>query len=150
MKIGIYSILIACIIYGLILASCGGMAANPANESADGSPNHIDPPEEYAGRTNPFQGDSEAGAEGESLYQSNCYSCHGEEARGDGPAAAALEPRPPDLVTDQSELSDAYLHWRIAEGGMMRPFNSVMPSWKGILSEEQIWKIITYLRTLQG
>jgi hypothetical protein len=47
-------------------------------------------------------------------------------------------------------LSDDYLHWRIAEGGMMRPFNSVMPSWKGILSEDQIWMIITYLRTLQG
>jgi mono/diheme cytochrome c family protein len=142
--------LIAITIVGLVLASCGGSAADSPEEPSDGQGDRLDPPEEYAGITNPFQGDSEAVTEGESLYQSNCYSCHGEEARGNGPAAAALEPKPPDLVASQDEMSDDYLHWRIAEGGMMRPFNSVMPAWKGILSEDQIWKIITYLRTLQG
>jgi mono/diheme cytochrome c family protein len=137
-------------IVSLMLASCGDMAASPGNDSADRPADRLDPPEEYAGKTNPFRGDPEAISEGELLYQSNCYSCHGDDARGNGPAAAALEPKPPDLANDQSELSDAYLHWRIAEGGMMRPFNSVMPSWKGLLSEEHIWKIITYLRTLEG
>jgi hypothetical protein len=31
--------------------------------------------------------------------------------------------------------------------GLMEPFNSVMPAWQGILSEEHIWQIIL-LRTL--
>lgn len=150
MKKGILLALVASLVVSLLLASCGGLAANQDDEAAEGQAERLDPPAEYAGKTNPFQGDAEAVTEGAALYQSNCYSCHGEEALGDGPAAAALEPKPPDLATGGSELSDAYLHWRIAEGGMMRPFNSVMPSWKGILSEDQIWKIITYLRTLQG
>jgi mono/diheme cytochrome c family protein len=32
------------------------------------------------------------------LYQRYCASCHGAEGRGDGPAAAALEPAPIDLT----------------------------------------------------
>ncbi|HXF08844.1 MAG TPA: cytochrome c/FTR1 family iron permease [Candidatus Acidoferrales bacterium] len=34
---------------------------------------------------------------GSQLYQMHCASCHGSEGRGDGPAAAALEPRPTDF-----------------------------------------------------
>jgi mono/diheme cytochrome c family protein len=150
MKKAVLPSLVAFLIFGMMVASCGGTAGSPADESGESQMERPDPPEDYAGRTNPFHNDPEAATEGEALYQSNCYSCHGEEARGNGPAAAALEPKPADLGTDQSEFSDSYLLWRIAEGGMMRPFNSVMPSWKGILSEDQIWKIITYLRTLQG
>ena len=32
------------------------------------------------------------------LYQRYCASCHGIDGRGDGPAAAALQPRPTDLT----------------------------------------------------
>jgi mono/diheme cytochrome c family protein len=35
---------------------------------------------------------------GERDYRALCASCHGPEARGDGPVAAALDPRPPDLT----------------------------------------------------
>jgi mono/diheme cytochrome c family protein len=34
------------------------------------------------------------------------------------------------------------------EGGAMAPFHSSMPAWKSILSEEQIWQIIAFIRTL--
>ena len=34
---------------------------------------------------------------GSRLYQEHCASCHGSEGRGDGPAAAALEPEPTDF-----------------------------------------------------
>jgi mono/diheme cytochrome c family protein len=30
----------------------------------------------------------------------------------------------------------------------MEPFKSSMPAWKGILSEEQIWQVIAYIRSL--
>jgi mono/diheme cytochrome c family protein len=45
-------------------------------------------------------------------------------------------------------MSDAYLYWRISEGGLMEPFNSLMPGWKGMLNDQNIWKIITYIRTM--
>lgn len=37
--------------------------------------------------------------EGGALYVAYCASCHGRDARGNGPAAAALKVTPPDLTT---------------------------------------------------
>jgi mono/diheme cytochrome c family protein len=107
-----------------------------------------DPPEQYAGLNNPFTDDPEAIAEGEILYQANCLSCHGSTGEGDGPAASGLEPPPQNLALRQSNLTDAYLFWRISEGGLIEPFNSIMPGWRGLLSEEKIWQIIAFLRTM--
>ncbi|WP_425511160.1 c-type cytochrome [sulfur-oxidizing endosymbiont of Gigantopelta aegis] len=39
-----------------------------------------------------------------------------------------------------------YLNWTISEGGS--PINSPMPAFKNQLNEQQIWQIISYLRTL--
>ena len=35
---------------------------------------------------------------GRKLFMNNCASCHGSEAKGDGPAASALKTAPPDLT----------------------------------------------------
>ena len=37
-------------------------------------------------------------ASGATLYKTYCASCHGTEARGNGPVAAAMRSRPPDLT----------------------------------------------------
>jgi mono/diheme cytochrome c family protein len=37
-------------------------------------------------------------AVGQSLYATKCHICHGANGRGDGPAAAALNPRPADFT----------------------------------------------------
>ena len=50
-------------------------------------------------------------ANGKSIYNNFCASCHGNAGKGDGPAAAALNPKPKDL-TDKaymSKLDDKYL-----------------------------------------
>lgn len=107
-----------------------------------------EPPEEFADKVNPLAGDAQAIEEGAKLYQANCSSCHGVTGQGDGPAAGGLEPKPRNLAIEQSLLDDSYLFWRISEGGLMEPFRSVMPAWKGLLSEEHIWQIISFLRTL--
>src|SRR5437868_6103555 len=43
---------------------------------------------------------------GESLYRRLCASCHGVSGRGDGPAGAALCPRPANLTRLRSGLPD--------------------------------------------
>ena len=98
---------------------------------------------------NSFSGDRDAAAKGKAIYEANCASCHGPSGEGDGPAGSALERRPLNLAANQSELGDDYLYWRISEGGMMEPFASMMPAWRGLLREEQIWQVIAYLRTLK-
>jgi cytochrome c553 len=111
---------------------------------------HVDVPEDYEGLTNPFAGNTEAIAAGAEIFATNCATCHGDTGMGDGPAAVGLDPKPasladPDMVAD---LSDGYFFWRISEGGAMEPFNSAMPVWETVLSEDQIWQVVTFIRSL--
>jgi mono/diheme cytochrome c family protein len=111
---------------------------------------HADPPSEYAKLTNPFAGDAAAIAAGQTIFNTNCMTCHGAQGQGDGPTAVALNPKPAKLADRQmmDMLSDGYLFWRVSEGGAMTPFNSAMPSWKAALSQEQRWQVVSYVRSL--
>jgi mono/diheme cytochrome c family protein len=40
-----------------------------------------------------------SGNDGSALFKTYCAVCHGKEAKGDGPLAANLRVRPPDLTT---------------------------------------------------
>jgi mono/diheme cytochrome c family protein len=133
------------ILGALLLAACGGGSSSSGQPGGTPVPT---PPAEYAGKTNPLANDQAAATAGKQIFDNNCSPCHGMDAKGDGPAAASLNPKPADLAAVESGLSDAYMFWRISEGGAMPPFNSQMPSWKTTLTEEQIWQVITYLRTL--
>ena len=45
-------------------------------------------------------------------------------------------------------LSDAYLFWRISEGGQGDPLNSAMPTWKDTLDEQARWDVINYVQAI--
>ena len=136
----------------MALAACDGLQGNQPPNSAVGSQAELEaqrtPPDDFSGLTNPLKNTEKNLTEGESLYQANCSSCHGSGGQGDGPASGGLNPKPQNLAVTQSKQSDAYLYWRISEGGLMEPFNSLMPAWRGLLDEDQIWQIITYVRTM--
>jgi mono/diheme cytochrome c family protein len=139
-------ILIFFLVIGLLMAACGKKeAASPQDTSSEREA----PPSQYADMENPFTGDGAAIAKGQDLFFRYCKTCHGDEGLGDGPAAASLDPRPAPLATNQNGLSDAYLFWRISEGGAGAPFNSGMPPWKSALSEDEIWMLISFIRTLK-
>jgi mono/diheme cytochrome c family protein len=87
----------------------------------------------------------DAAREGEKVFQTNCQACHGPQGHGDGPASGSLDPRPKNLSVLQESVSDDYLFWRISEG---KPGTS-MVAWKGILTEEQIWQTVSFIRSLE-
>ena len=60
--------------------------------------------------------------------------------------AYALTPSPTLLayMVQQPIAVDQYLLWSIAEGG--KQFGTAMPAFKNDLSEDQIWRIVAYLR----
>ena len=122
----------------LVLAACGG-----GSGSSDVVVTLAPVPADFAGKTNPLGADaSTAGAE---VFKTNCAACHGETGLGDGPAGAALDPAPKNLAELQTLASDDYLFWRINTG---KEGTSMIP-WKGILTVEQIWQVVSFIRTLQ-
>lgn len=85
----------------------------------------------------------EKGAEvGRKVAETNCTPCHGPGGKGDGPAAAALNPKPADWTSKkvQSE-TDGELFWKISNG------RGAMPPWKH-LSEKERWQLVNYIRSL--
>ncbi|RPJ24542.1 MAG: cytochrome c [Chloroflexi bacterium] len=124
----------------VILAACGG---NENSSGADENGPLAPVPSEYAGLTNPLG--AEAADEGAEVFRTNCEMCHGTQGHGDGPAGQSLDPKPRDLAELQTETGDDFLFWRISEG---KPGTS-MVAWKGILSDEQIWQAVSFIRTLK-
>jgi len=135
------------LIVGLLLISACSSGSEMADDHAEAK-ERVDTPSEYANLTNPFAGDHETAEAGAEIYEANCATCHGPEGKGDGPASASLDPQPASLADAHlmDEMSDGALFWRISEGGMMEPFNSAMPAWKDLLSEDEIWQVIAYIR----
>lgn len=100
-------------------------------------------PGRAARKKNPIAADDKSVAAGKTVYVKECLSCHGNEGKGDGPAAKDLEKPPGDLSSAPvQEQSDGALFWKISEG------RKPMPSFSTSLSDEQRWQVVNYLRTL--
>ncbi len=85
-------------------------------------------------------------AQGAQVFAQNCVACHGEDARGDGPAAKQL-PVPPANLTQQHVWmhSDGELFWWLTNGIEAPNFGTVMPGWGTILSTDDRWALIDYI-----
>lgn len=130
-------VLFVVLIFGaIVLAACGTGSAAPVATLAP-------VPAEFAGKTTPLGAD--AAAAGAEVFKTNCEACHGPQGHGDGPAGVALDPQPKNLAVLQETAGDDYLFWRINTGKE----GTAMVAWKGVLSDEQIWEVIAFIRTLK-
>ena len=74
---------------------------------------------------------------GEILYRRYCAACHGVEGRGDGPAAPALSPLPPDLTRLTSSVPE--LMRQIDGSRTVRAHGSAaMPIWGEVFEQSLI------------
>lgn len=79
-------------------------------------------------------------ATGQSLYDAKCLICHGANGRGDGPAAAALNPKPRDFTNPafwQNNAEEKIKRTVTAGKGTMPAFN---------LDDDEIKAIADYMR----
>ena len=97
-----------------------------------------------ASQRNPIPPTAQSVARGQALYADNCQSCHGPQAQGDGPLAETLERPPANLALHVPRHADAELLAVIGNGLPASP----MPGFAGQLSEEEMWHLINYLRSL--
>ncbi|MFI5377835.1 MAG: c-type cytochrome [Tepidisphaerales bacterium] len=101
-------------------------------------------PERAARKKNPITSDAASIGAGKGVYAHNCLPCHGPAGKGDGPSAATSGIVPRDLSKPVIvQQTDGALFWKISEG--RRP----MPEFETQLPEDERWKVVIYIRTLQ-
>jgi mono/diheme cytochrome c family protein len=90
-----------------------------------------------------------AAVSGEAVYnEKGCVTCHGPQGKGDGPAGAALKPKPRNFA--DAKWKNGYEVAQIIktlENGIP---GSGMASYKGALTEEEMKAVAEYVRKLGG
>jgi mono/diheme cytochrome c family protein len=129
------------------LVGCGGQNTNQTSEQTNTpeTTNPTTPPDQGTTSTTPADPNAVAASgTGAAIYAQRCALCHGAEGRGDGPAAASLNPKPRNH-TDGSymnaQTNDALLT-------VIRDGKGAMPAWKSVLSEEEIQAVLQHVRSL--
>jgi mono/diheme cytochrome c family protein len=89
---------------------------------------------------------------GKKIYDFRCAPCHGFEGKGDGAAAMTLDPRPRDFTRGLYKFKSTPDKQVVADEDLFRTISrgipgSAMPSWKRLLSEEERWQVIAYIKT---
>lgn len=102
-----------------------------------------DVPNAYTERTNPLAASDEVLAAGSVVYGARCAFCHGKDGRGRG-TEAGFDPPAADFTL--LRRSDAFLFWRISEGGYEEPFCSAMPPFGGTLSATARWQLVAFIQ----
>lgn len=83
-------------------------------------------------------------------YTTFCAPCHGSAGKGDGPAAAALNPKPRNFGDGKymNAKSDAQLINVIKNGGQSEKLSPLMTAFGNALSDKEIKGIVAYIRSL--
>ncbi len=85
-------------------------------------------------------------AAGRQVFLQNCATCHGESGKGDGPAAANLNPKPADLTVHAPLHTDGDLYWWVTNGIS----GTAMPAWESRLTDLQRWQVVTFVKSTLG
>jgi DMSO reductase family type II enzyme heme b subunit len=102
-----------------------------------------------AGAAAAAPGDAE---KGEKVYQHRCLGCHGDEGDGLGPAAERLNPPPRDFTLGLYKIKTSAFDadvpndddiYRMIKDGMP---GTAMPGWSDVLSEQDMWDLVAYLK----
>lgn len=95
---------------------------------------------------NPTPDSPETIKTGAEHFRHHCQVCHGLDGQNTGvPFADKTSPEVANLASPRvQDYTDGQLKWIIENGIRF----SGMPSWKGLLKDEEMWQIVRYLRHL--
>ncbi len=122
------------------LAACGKSEPAPSNEPA--------PPSTRTTTVAPSaHADQDKGAE---LFSQRCVACHGDQGRGDGAAAASLDPKPRNFhdTAWQQTVTDEQLRQVIQYGGAAVGKSPVMPAQPDLKDPALLASLVAHLREL--
>ncbi len=102
-------------------------------------------PAAYKTKVNPLKGDAGSVANGKTLYNQHCKSCHGAKGKGDGPKASQLDTDCGDFTkTAFQSQTDGSIFYKMFEG------RKDMPSYKKKIPDaNDLWAVVNYMRTFK-
>ncbi|WP_089719171.1 CopD family protein [Candidatus Entotheonella palauensis] len=123
--------------FGLLLMACGG-ALGLSVVLVDAYPTTY--------IKNPLPRETQVVERGAALFLTHCSVCHGQTGRGNGPAAAGLNPQPANLTSPHvDDHTDGDIFWWLNYGIA----GSAMPSFQDTLSDTERWELIRFIRSLR-
>ena len=141
----VFVLMLLLLAFGCGRGEPGGSSATPGGGEPALSWSHFEAPP-------PPVDSPELVALGKEVYLKNCASCHGETGQGNGQCAAFLAPKPRDFTRGifrfkasptGSLPGDQDLFRTVSVGVQGTP----MPPWKFVLSEEERWAVVNYIKT---
>ena len=124
------------------LVACGGSESKQTTATAAST-------ESTASAAAPATPAEPAGdvAHGKELFSQNCITCHGPAGKGDGPGAAALNPKPRNFtdVAYMDKLTDTDIRNTIKYGGSIKGMPQ-MPS-NPQYNDADLASLVAYVRT---
>src|SRR5512142_779995 len=135
------------VLLAAVVAAAGCKARHPGRlESAIAARVKLNLTVGGRGARNPLAADEDTVQRGRRAFAAYCAACHGLDGQKTGvPFADAMSPPVPSLAAPEVQAyTDGQLKW-VIENGL---FPSGMPASRGLLSDEEIWRIVRYLRHL--
>ena len=121
--------------FGLVLVAITSVSAQNPGRSPAGM-----------AMKNPVAASSESIAAGQQAYTRNCRYCHGTDAKGNGPMAPK-DAHPSDLTDAKWDrgATDGEIFMVLREGAGPE---YKMKGYKGRLTDNDMWNIVNYLRSV--
>lgn len=149
--IGILVGIALCIIVPLLVLASGaidmGATAKPSSLEKTLAPWAVDKSRERRAPlgADPYTNSPAVLAVGMDHYRENCVMCHGAPDVPAGELAKGLNPPAPQLQSKGTQsMTDGQLFWTIKNGVRM----TGMPAFAPTHTDEQIWKIVAFVRHL--
>jgi thiosulfate dehydrogenase len=99
-----------------------------------------------SGIKNPLSASEEALLSGLKMYRNNCAGCHGDYNQPSPWGTKNFYPRVPQFAQEASNLSAEEMFVVVKNGVRY----SGMASWNGLISDTEIWRIVTFLSHLDS
>jgi mono/diheme cytochrome c family protein len=101
---------------------------------------------------NPVAANAQSIAAGDATFKKACAVCHGPMGKGDGAIVKSLKPeatKPSNLADDKWDhgSTDGEIFVAIRDG--IGPKFEMKPQ-KGKLTDQEMWNLVNYIRTLKG
>ncbi|HEY5470757.1 MAG TPA: cytochrome c [Bacteroidales bacterium] len=101
-------------------------------------------PANFKSMKNPVATSDASVKAGQALFAKTCAACHGKTGLGDGPKSKSLKTSPTNFTKAESQNQTDGEHFYKTKTG-----RGDMPKYEGKLSDDDIWNIVNYVRTLK-